>query len=230
MDKDTPNNTKRKLVLAALNLFAKEGINAVSMRTINTEAGAKNASAVHYHFGNKVGIISAVIDLIRKEHMSFLLPALDQLEQKARDNELNIRILYSAFVDAYLSLAVNEEFGADAIHFFSRILSDINPDLQDLINSDPYKINGRTRALLGAALPDIPADVRTSRLLTSNFLLIHGISRSAASENIWGEATAKERQTNLDRFLDYLIGGMSAPVTSEADASEADSTRLKATE
>lgn len=215
MDIETPNNTKRKLVLAALNLFAKEGINAVSMRTINTEAGAKNASAVHYHFGNKVGIIAAVIDLLRKEHMAFLLPKLDLLEQKAIDEELTIRVLYSAFVEAYLSLAANQEFGPDAIHFYARILSDINPDLQELLNADPYKINGRILALLNKALPDISADVRASRLLTSNFLLIHGISRSAESENIWGEATASQRQTNLDRFLDYLIGGMSAPVTSE---------------
>jgi hypothetical protein len=45
-------DTKQNLILSALGLFAEQGIDAVSMRTINNAAGTKNASAVHYHFGN----------------------------------------------------------------------------------------------------------------------------------------------------------------------------------
>ena len=43
-------DTKLSLTLAALELFADQGIDAVSMRNINAAAGARNASAVHYHF------------------------------------------------------------------------------------------------------------------------------------------------------------------------------------
>ena len=63
----TKTDTKYNLILSALELFAEHGIDAVSMRTINNAAGTKNASAVHYHFGNKVGIIEAIIGFIRAE-------------------------------------------------------------------------------------------------------------------------------------------------------------------
>jgi AcrR family transcriptional regulator len=75
-------DTKQNLILSALGLFAEQGIDAVSMRTINNAAGTKNASAVHYHFGNKLGIIEAVIDFIKAELDRYRLDEVAALEQR----------------------------------------------------------------------------------------------------------------------------------------------------
>ncbi|HET6788217.1 MAG TPA: helix-turn-helix domain-containing protein, partial [Aquabacterium sp.] len=56
------HDTPTKLVEAALSLFARHGIEAVSIRQITLAAGQSNESAVHYHFRNKAGLIAAVLD------------------------------------------------------------------------------------------------------------------------------------------------------------------------
>ncbi|NIB42648.1 TetR/AcrR family transcriptional regulator [Pseudomaricurvus alkylphenolicus] len=58
------NNTadrRNALILKAQELFARKGIDAVSLNEINKAAGQKNTSAMHYHFGSKQGLLDAVI-------------------------------------------------------------------------------------------------------------------------------------------------------------------------
>ena len=51
----------RQLILAAaLKLFAAQGVDAVSIRAVNREAGLGPAS-VHYHFGTKDVLVDAVL-------------------------------------------------------------------------------------------------------------------------------------------------------------------------
>jgi len=57
---DVKTDLRERLILVAIKLFAEKGVEAVSMRTINAAAGTKNKSAVHYHFGNKAGILEAI--------------------------------------------------------------------------------------------------------------------------------------------------------------------------
>lgn len=56
-----PEIDGRELLLeAALKLFAEQGIEAVSIRAVNREAGLGPAS-VHYHFGTKEALLDAVL-------------------------------------------------------------------------------------------------------------------------------------------------------------------------
>jgi AcrR family transcriptional regulator len=52
--------TAVRLVFTAERLFARDGIEGVSLRRIAAEAGSANNSAVHYHFGSKEGLIAAI--------------------------------------------------------------------------------------------------------------------------------------------------------------------------
>jgi len=53
--------TKMALILAAGELFAEHGIDAVTMRAIADKAN-ENLGIIHYHFGSKEGLIKAVMD------------------------------------------------------------------------------------------------------------------------------------------------------------------------
>src|SRR3954467_15780187 len=56
-----PGIDGRELILtAALKLFSQEGIDGVSIRAVNREAGLGPAS-VHYHFGTKEALLDAVL-------------------------------------------------------------------------------------------------------------------------------------------------------------------------
>ncbi|WP_312028396.1 TetR/AcrR family transcriptional regulator [Mycolicibacterium farcinogenes] len=52
--------TRLRLVKAAERLFAAQGVDAVSVRAVNAAAGL-GAASVHYHFGSKDDLLSAVL-------------------------------------------------------------------------------------------------------------------------------------------------------------------------
>lgn len=50
-------STRERIKRAARRLFALNGVDAVTVRDVIREAGAKNASALNYYFGSKEGLI-----------------------------------------------------------------------------------------------------------------------------------------------------------------------------
>ena len=54
MDGPTRQDTKTELLRSAERLIAEKGLGSVSVKMITTDAGARNPSAVHYHFGSIV--------------------------------------------------------------------------------------------------------------------------------------------------------------------------------
>lgn len=54
--------TREKLVDAALALYGSRSIDAVSLREIGAAAGQKNPNALQYHFGDRDGLLQAIVD------------------------------------------------------------------------------------------------------------------------------------------------------------------------
>ena len=75
------NRTKTKIIETAERLFAEKGINNVSTREIAREAGQKNHSALHYHFGDKENLLDALLD--------YRLTPLDNKRKYLLDEVLN---------------------------------------------------------------------------------------------------------------------------------------------
>jgi AcrR family transcriptional regulator len=48
------------LLDAAVLLFAERGLRGASLREINEAAGQRNTNALHYHFGDRDGLIRAL--------------------------------------------------------------------------------------------------------------------------------------------------------------------------
>lgn len=63
--------TRDLLITAAQRLYADRGIQSVSFNEITTAAGQKNRNALQYHFGNKNGLLQAIVD----RHVSIIYPA-----------------------------------------------------------------------------------------------------------------------------------------------------------
>jgi AcrR family transcriptional regulator len=56
-----PGATSKRLLEAAERLFAARGIDGVSLREINSAAGQRNSTALQYHFGDRAGLLAAVL-------------------------------------------------------------------------------------------------------------------------------------------------------------------------
>ena len=120
---------EQALILAAERLFARHGVAGVSLRQVNQEAGHKNMSAAHYHFGSREGLVLAVL-----QHR---MPAID-----ARRAELLARAVtpgrepeLSFYLEAYI-LPLAEQLrprseGAYYLRFLAQYRR-LPPDLEAL--------------------------------------------------------------------------------------------------
>jgi AcrR family transcriptional regulator len=57
----TPADARAALVRAAEELFAEHGIEGVSLRHITRAAGQRNSTALQYHFGDRDGLLRALV-------------------------------------------------------------------------------------------------------------------------------------------------------------------------
>ena len=54
--------TRHRFIAAAQQLYAARSIDSVSLNEITVAAGQKNRNALQYHFGNRDGLLQAIID------------------------------------------------------------------------------------------------------------------------------------------------------------------------
>jgi len=86
-------DTAANLVTTAERLFAERGVDAVSLREIAREAGARNVMAVQYHFTDRAGVLAAIAD----RHLPMVDSRRDALLD-AIDGEPSMRTMAEALV------------------------------------------------------------------------------------------------------------------------------------
>jgi AcrR family transcriptional regulator len=76
--------TKDKLLGAGEHLFARQGVHGALTRDIVARAGQANDSAVHYHFGSRQGLLTAILDKHIQQMEQTRRPALAGLGTNPR--------------------------------------------------------------------------------------------------------------------------------------------------
>ncbi len=89
--------TQERILDAAESLFARQGISATSLRSITTRAGV-NAAAIHYHFGSKQALVSAILTRRVAPLSQERIKRLEQLETRYLDEAIPAEMLAEAFV------------------------------------------------------------------------------------------------------------------------------------
>jgi AcrR family transcriptional regulator len=114
------DDTRDRLLDAAEMLFAEHGIASVSLREINRAAGAKNAVAVQYHFGDRDGILRA----ISAKHF----PAIDarrhaMLDEYEAQDVRDIRLLAAALVRPLASKLEDRDGGLAYLQIYAELIN-----------------------------------------------------------------------------------------------------------
>lgn len=114
----SPDDTRDRLIAAAEQLFAEHGIGGVSLREINRAAGAKNAVAVQYHFGDRAGILKA----ITAKHF----PAVDAdrhalLDEYEAQSKHDVRALAAAWVRPLASKLDDRDGGREFLQIYAEL-------------------------------------------------------------------------------------------------------------
>lgn len=154
-------DTKTALLNAAERLFAEKGLGAVSARDIMREAGARNESALHYHFGDMHALIVHLFAERFREIERSRLERMKVLRNRKRPPKLQ-DIMEAAM--APLIDACTTENGRLYAYFCEQLSTDPRFDVASIIRD--YEMSSVTLVAqdLEGTLTKISESARRSRL------------------------------------------------------------------
>lgn len=201
------------LLKTAQRLFAERGIDGVSMREIAREAGQRNNSALHYHFGSKEALIEAILHHGMAEVNALRNDYIDQLFNVGRHAEL--RALVEAIV---WPLATRLVGGRGDTYNRFLAAAQVHPDVDLAASTREEEDRGFRRIYdqLQRALPDMPELLLRQRYLANVSFIMFSL---ADYERMGTRRSKRQRGFDLQRAIENLIdmvaGALGAPISQQ---------------
>lgn len=161
MSQSTHQDTRTALLQSAQRLIAERGLGTVSVRDITRAAGARNPSAVHYHFGNVEALIKEVF--IQRYRAIEAERALRLAKVDEADPARRLVALLAAAIAPFTESCFDEE-GRSYVRFCLQFSSDPRFNLLELVTEYGMPSLISLRAQVAECLPDIPHGVLNARL------------------------------------------------------------------
>ncbi|MGH9016175.1 MAG: TetR/AcrR family transcriptional regulator [Acidimicrobiales bacterium] len=200
-------STRDRLLDAAARLFAERGIDNVSLAEIVRTAGQRNASAVHYHFGNRDDILRAVLG----RHVPVIADRRRQLLREARARPVDdVRAAAEAIVRPVTEFAQRGwrewaylQIGSE----LSGALTRAGPEIRDLMKQTDGHAAWR---LLRDRCPGVAPDLwRVRREICIVFIGRAAADRARALDSGGGGMVLSDDRF-VDNLVDMVIGAMTA--------------------
>lgn len=201
----TAHDTRDKLITIGQQLFAEQGVFRVPLSTVIERAGQKNTSALHYHFGGREGLLNAIVERHNEGIEAERAVMLD--ETRAAGNTGNIPVVVRAFV---LPFARKLDTGEG--REFLRVIAQLT-DLFDFWDDGPPRTPTEAHAslaMLAAAIPDQPSEVRHERVTTLLMLVSDALALRARQID-QGRALHLSNEAFVANLIDMSVGALQAP-------------------
>ena len=203
--------TVDELLNVAERLFAERGIENVALTQIVAASSQRNRSALHYHFGSRGGVLTAVLNRRLGPINTCREDRLDGLPTPATA----LQIVRATIAPLGL-IDVEEAWGADYLSILAQVT--YHPRLLGERAVEDEKLSGlrRTRRLLAAAAPDLPDALLAQRLkwLTDSvvFAMARWVRDTPAALRTRGAMSAL-----IEQLAVYGTAGLTAPDPSTQD-------------
>lgn len=210
------DRTRQALVDQALEMFAAEGLGAVSLRRITAAAGAANQSAVHYHFRNKLGLVRAVLDRVNERLAPLQADALAELRAIGHGRAPTAEEIVGIGLAPYVYLYQTSDDGQLCLRFLSRLTWESGADAQKLMLQKvrPYFLE--LMPFLQRAFPDKPLEALDFQLYMAAANIIHGLADiTLLGREPMSSTDRLYRERPLDMlkyFYAYIAAGLSSRV------------------
>jgi AcrR family transcriptional regulator len=204
-------STRDKLLDAAARLFAERGIDNVSIAEIVRAGGQRNASAVHYHFGNRSEVLRALL----ARHVPAIHDRRVELLDKARSMpDDDVRSAVEALVRPVTELAQRGwreraylQIGSELTHWLARADT---PEIAELMEQTAgFEAWRLVRQRAQGSLSDDLWDERQE-------ICISFVGRAAADRARLLDQADDHLVLSGDRFVDNLVamvvGAMTSPM------------------
>src|SRR5918996_3705115 len=206
--------TAERLIAAAESLFATHGIDGVSLREINRAAGARNASALQYHFGGRDGLLRAVL---AKHHHAVEARRHAMLDAYEADGREDLRALAGALVRPYAAMLADDAGGPAYLQVLGEVMNRPRPVIDPAALEDPASSIYRWRTLV-AKLLDNDATRLHRRFVAMRFAAVE-LARRARS------APHTDDRLFVSHLVDLVAGVLAAPLSDETRRLDAERAR-----
>ena len=197
--------TRERLLDAAERLFAERGIDNVTLLDVTRAAGQGNRSALQYHFGDKPGLLNAVLD--RHAH-AIARKRQRMLDKLAEQAEPPLREVVAALV---VPVADRYRHGGEAyLQLNSQLMASHHWSEFRLQRADLEVATRRFQARLAGLLPALPRGELAVRLLLMDVMLFHGLATYAT----------RAPRPGFARFTQSLVDAISAMLSRPHDAAD----------
>lgn len=203
-----PSTTRQALVDAAEDLFAEHGIEAVSLRQITAAAGVRNSTALQYHFGDRQGLLRAVL---AKHHGHVEARRHDLLDAWEADPAASLRDLVAAYVRPAAAELAEPDGGRAWLRIVAQVVDRPDVDARQLGSRSPRDSTRRWRTLVGPLLPEV-AVTRLHRRFTAIRLTHTELGRRAA------ERPRRDDRLFTSHLVDLATAVLAAPPSEETAA------------
>jgi TetR/AcrR family transcriptional regulator, regulator of cefoperazone and chloramphenicol sensitivity len=164
-------DTRRRILETALEIFAAQGYEGTSTRQLAERAGV-NLPAIQYYFGSKEGLYRAVIgDIVEhtERHMAALTPKVSAAIDDPASSQEDLLGLLCAMLEAFVSLVTGGPQIESRRLFFARAEVEHTPGLDFLHENGMRQIFrpclGLLSRLLGKSTEDPEMVFRTLTLI-----------------------------------------------------------------
>lgn len=204
-----PNSdiTRSRLITAAELLFAERGIQAVSLREINSAADQRNSTALQYHFQDRRGLLVAIL---AKHH-----PTVDRHREELLDNYKSVgrddlRALTASLVEPLAAKLGDSDGGRSFLRIYAEVLNEPDRHFGAARLSAPGGSIEKWRRAVAPLLSDVAVG-RLHHRFTAVRVVATELARRAAS-------TARpDDRLFTSNLVDLVTALLGAPV-SEATA------------
>jgi len=206
-------STREKLLDTARQLFAERGVEHVSLREISRAAEQRNVSALQYHFGDREGLLRAVMEPFLREVDARRNALLDHLEA----SESGLRDYAGALVRPPAALLADPG-GRHFLRIFGHLLNHPAPKALDHATGGERSSLKRWRTALEAW---IPAEAAALHRRFSAIQLTHvEIGRRA-------ELRRRDHALFTSHLVDLAAAILVAPISDETRRLLAERTRRR---
>lgn len=115
------DDTKSVIIQTAMRLFAKHGLEGVSLSELRSASGQNNRSAIHYHFGNKDGLLDAITNRLSAVLDKPMQDSVAEGWRLAQAGELTLDAFIRVLSRPFLQLYFSGELGRDCIRLLSHL-------------------------------------------------------------------------------------------------------------
>lgn len=205
--------TREVLLDTAERLFGQHGLEGVSLSRITREAGQRNASALHYHFGSKTDLLKALLAR-RMEGINARRHAMLELVDES-DRTSALRRVAEALVIPFAEQV--DQGGRHYVRLVAQLHGDPRTRTFRLTRGVHDSAIRETAELVPRLLPDIPREIVRQRLLLVTSLIIHAV---AEQERAMAEGSPRNvMPLFVGNLVDVIQAMLLAPVSS-ASATE----------